>query len=190
MAARTLRRMAISSAIGALIEDRDRRLTARPLHWSGSGESLLLHGGNLYRLAPGLEPLSGPAYPIDASMIVSTWEVLPAATVIAESDPNAKREPVRRKRPQKAPATRGKVGRRTAAEVRLELPEEEREAWQGVAEVAALFGVGRDRVRRAISGGALPVRFVASVCLVDVERARRLFDLTLDVRVDDPEVYQ
>lgn len=167
----------IDRAVGDLVEDRDRRLCARPIGWRGSGEALLLHAGNFYRVAPGREPLDHPAHAIDAAMIVSKWETLEVADVLRETEPSS----VEERRPRKARKTtvprsdrRDRRGRPSAAELRSELPVEERDAWIGVTEAADLAGVSRDKIRRAIATGALAVRTVRNVTFVEAAVVRGL----------------
>lgn len=179
----------IERAVATLVEDRDRRLCARPIHWRGSAEALLLHAGNLYRVAPGLRPLDGPAHSIDATMIVAKWETLSVVDVLREAEPapaeeRKPREPREPRKPREATVPRSdrrdRRGRPSAAELRAELPIEERDAWIGVAEAAELAGVSRDRIRRAISAGALAVRTVRNVTFVEAAVVRGLVVSTSD----------
>lgn len=166
-------RTTIDRAIGALIEDRDRKICARPIFWRGSGEALTLHAGNLYRIAPGLEPLDGPPVHLDAAAIVAKWETLEIAAVVAEPSAPAKvRRPPRARPAGEKRQRRGKRGRPSADDLRGELPEGERDAWVGVSEAAALAGASRDRIRRALVTGQLEGRSVRGVMLVSAAGAR------------------
>lgn len=167
----------IEKAIAALVEDRDRLLAARPAHWAGSGEGLILHAGNLYRVAPGLDPLiDGPAYHLGAAELVGRWIVSTRDELRAEpAAPPAAEKVARPKRPKKpALERRDRRGRPSAAELRAELPEGERDAWLGVSEAAKAAGVGKDRIRRAIAAGELAVRLVRGVVFVDAKAVGEL----------------
>lgn len=202
MSARRLSRVAIDVAVDALLGDRDGVLVARPIQWRVSGEALALHRGGLYRLISGLtEPFDHPPLVIGLTLILSKWEVLTVAELLAErvemqrsgGKPGADAAPRPARKTRKPAATRGKIGRRTAAEVWLDLPEADRAGWLGVKAAAEELEIGRDRIRRAISTGLLPVRSVGSTQFVEREACRRLLvDSSSEPSIveADPEVYQ
>jgi len=164
----------ITAAVEALLADVERRFCTRPAHWRGSGEGLVLHGGNLYRLAPGLDPLDGPPYVLGSAELVGRWHVLPVAEVRLE--PFAEDELPRPRARAKKPAgdRRERRGRPSAEELRAELPESERDSWLGVAEAAKAVGIGKDKVRRAVAAGELAVRLVRGVSFVELRAVREL----------------
>lgn len=165
----------ITKAVEALTADTERRLAIRPTYWRGSGEGLVLHGGNLYRVAPGLDPsIEGPAYCLGAAEIACRWDVLPLVEVRVE--PTIEAETPRPRARAKKPAgdRRERRGRPSAEELRAELPEGERDSWLGVAEAAKAAGIGKDKVRRAVAAGELAVRLVRGVSFVELRAVREL----------------
>lgn len=196
MSARRLSRVAIDVAVDALLGDREGVLVARPIQWRAGGEALALHRGSLYRLIPGLtEPFDHPPIVVGLTLLLSKWEVLTVAELLAERSAvrgaEATARPARRARKQET--ARGKIGRRSSAEVWLDLPEADRAGWLGVKVAAEELEIGRDRIRRAISTGLLPVRFIGCTQFVEREAVRRLFaasPVETVILEADPEVYQ
>lgn len=172
-----IKKVSLPVAIKAVLKDSS--LAIRPAYWNGTGEALIHHAGNFYRMPMGEV---GAPYSLSASDAVNRWEIVSQGVVTEEAlnpspmpeSPDAgKKRRGRKPRDPNAPAKAknpgGRRGRPAASEVAAAHP-----GWAGITDAAAECGLNAQKVRKAISDGRLATIKDRSCVLVEVAKLREI----------------